>query len=374
MYRYYITITFLAFLGIFVSSLAIGEEINPAKAITVMKNLEKQFQGIQFTALLAKPPSLFERSVIYDFTNRRYFVEDKTVAEWRDGAADYISCIERFSHDGKLFYEWRQCKHGTQFPEKDAASHGMMTDNMKDSSMNENFNSFKNGVGIGLPLMFYDMEGKYCSGFYEHTCMSKYLTEWVKQNNLESIVSLHEGVWTITSTFVSRIKKVKVRLVVDYDINKNGFVTNAKYYYTMPDKQKQDEFLANEFIIDTVQDSEGNWVPTTLRKINFTRGETVLFQYKNVKLLRSISSDMVQMDFPDGTQVSDMVHKMEYKVGDLIDEDKAIDLFIKKHHLERDHHTNTPYRVNVLRYILMTLGIILIIIGIGRLYVKWRKK
>jgi hypothetical protein len=367
------------FFGISVYSLAIGEEISTAKAITVMKNLEKQFHGIQFTAVIANPPLMLERSVVYDFTNRRYFVEDKSVAEWKDGATNYVSCINRFSYDGKLFYEWQQCKHGTQFPEKDVASYGIMTDNMKDSPMNEKFSSFKNGIGIGLPFMFYDVEGKHYNiknnggGFYEHDCMSKYLTEWVKQNNLESIVSLHEGVWTITSTFVSK-KNVKVRLVIDYDINKNGFVTNAKYYYTMPNKPKQDEFLANEFIIDTVRDSDGNWVPTTLRKINSSNDETTLFQYKNVKLLRSISSDIVQIDFPDGTMVSDMVHKMEYKVGDLIDEDKAIDDFIRKHHLEGDHRTNTPYRVNILRYILMTLGIILIIIGIGRLYVKWRKK
>jgi hypothetical protein len=356
-----------------------GEEISATKAIAVMKSLEKQFQGIQFTAItIASPPLLLERSVVYDFTNRKYFVEDKSVAEWKDGAANYIACISKFAYDGKLFYEWQQCKHGTKFPEKDVASYGIMTNDMTDSPMNEKFSSFKNGVGLGLPLMFYDVEGKSYNikdnggGFYEHDCMSKYLTEWAKQNNLESIVSLREGVWTITSIFVSR-KNVKVRLVIEYDINKNGFITNAKYYYTMPNKQKQDEFLANEFIIDTAQDSEGNWIPTTLRKVNFANGETVLFQYKNVKLLQSVSSDMVQINFPDGTMVSDMVNKMEYKVGDLIDEDKAIDDFIRKHNLTSDLHTNTPYRVNVLRYILITLGILLIIIGIRIHYIKWRK-
>jgi hypothetical protein len=234
---------------------------------------------------------------------------------------------------------------------------------MSDSPKNKAFGSFKNALGIGLPLMFYDIEGKALDNFSEHECMSKYLTEWKKSRNLESIISPREGVWEITAVFVSKRKiGVKLRLVVEYDLSKNGFVTNAKYYYTWPNKP---EFLAKEIIVDTIQDSEGNWWATSLRKIDkLAQSETILFQYKDVKLLQSVSSDMFQIDFPNGTMVSDMLNKMEYKVGDLVDHDKAIENFIRKHNLNNNFPSKTWYWGNMVRYILMILGIILIMAGI----------
>jgi hypothetical protein len=240
---------------------------------------------------------------------------------------------------------------------------------MSDSPKNKAFGSFKNALGIGLPLMFYDMEGKALGNFSEHECMSKYLTEWKKSRNLESIISPREGVWEITVAFVSERKiGVKLRLVVEYDLSKNGLVTNAKYYYTWPNKS---EFLAKEIIIDTIQDSNGNWVPISLRKIDkLAQSETILFQYKDVKLLQSVSVDMFQIDFPNGTMVSDMVNKMEYKVGDLVDHDKAVENFMRKHNLINNFPSETLHRGNIVRYILMTLGIILIIVGIINYFIK----
>ena len=343
------------------------EEMTPEEALTIIKGIEKNIPAIRFTVTWdSDPPVMSEKTILYDLTTGKYRVNEKSVKRWRDGTAPYGASNEQFSFDGTVFYEWSQFIPGAQLPRDNSQSCGIISNNLDDSPLNRNFQEFKNAIGIGLPLMFYDIEGKQIrlgttgSGYHPHDVFSKYLETWIKFGCVKNIVVISPGILELSMSFTTKVSTV--RLIVTYDINKGGYVTSAKYYVTWLDSSPEQEFLLTELTVDTTQSTNGTWVPVTLKKKVMNRDEEILFRYSDVEIISSPSSQDYTIDFPDGTFATDHLTKMAYRVGDPLDKEKAIDEFIRRHGLSGDPFLTK--RSNTLRCILLGTGVI-IIIGIA---------
>jgi hypothetical protein len=358
--------------------LVFGDEIPTEQALVVMKNLEKRICGISFsTVSTVETPFLNEMSVTYDWVQQSYLIESKKISKWDNGTANAVSCYEKISFDGITFLEWEQCVQGINLPKNDVRCTSIITNDLSDSPLNKRFCDFKNGIGLGFPLLFFDLYSPYYKTkksdqfIYEPKCFSVYLEHWKKTSELKSIVEKDKNLWEITAEFELKFDNL-VRLVIEYDIEKGGYITNIKYYSTpRGSKDKQKFFLENEFIVDTEQNEKKEWGPKSLYKIILNKDKEILFQYKNVSFFSRTSPEMFRFDLPDGTFVNDYITKRYYKVGDIVEEDKAIDRFMQRHGLTG----NVPRKTTlggIVRYVLIGAGCLLIIIALVLKILEYR--
>jgi hypothetical protein len=94
--------------------------------------------------------------------------------------------------------------------------------------------------------------------------------------------------------------------------------------------------------------------------------------FSSVEINPPIEKNMFNVSFPNGTFVEDFVVKKVYKVGDPVDEDKAIDDFIQRYGFTGDI-TLPQQRMTPLRYFLMGVGIAMVLFALYQMIQKWRK-
>ena len=205
--------------------------------------------------------------------------------------------------------------------------------------------------------------------------LSSFLADWKTGKNQFFINE--EGVLNI-------IAEVKLKKTTDcpasvslfYDMQKGGIITSAVVTYRQFDENRiEREKELCSWTIETKQNSDGQWVPfKTSYKEFLSSGRlsaTLEATFEEVKINPPIKSDLFVLSMPDGYYVDDFTKNLRYKVGMPIDEDQAIENFMRRHDLTGDVPPQMK-RWFFLRYISTGIGIVLILIVLYRMVRRWR--
>jgi hypothetical protein len=220
------------------------------------------------------------------------------------------------------------------------------------------------GLFTGVPCLF---EPLMQAGGVKY--FSEYLSEWIDSKKLLSLSRIDDGTFLIYAQIHPEPMSHYVTKII-YDTNKGGIITDYKILLSYS-KESGDGILYSHFKTATNQNSHGDWVPvkTTitipLMKYDFE------ISYENFELLSNMPKDSFAFHFPDGTFVDDFISKTYYKVGDIYDEDAAIDRFIERYGLTGNIQTKPVIYTIYIRYIFMGVGILMIIISVILYIRKW---
>lgn len=204
--------------------------------------------------------------------------------------------------------------------------------------------------------------------------LSSFFRSWKDSKNTKYIID-DDGVLNITvDTKLLCTTDCPASIALSYDTKKGGIISNIVVRYKQLDENKivQEKELCS-WKVDTELNGNGKWVPTKTIYSEFAAGRlfaTLEAIFESVDINTSIKDDQFVISMPDGVYVDDFIKKIRYKVGTPIDEDKAIDAFMRSNDLTGD----VPAQIrqgSMLRYFLMGVG--LLVMGIA-VYQKMQKR
>jgi hypothetical protein len=374
---YYIFIILLFHFNI---SVLLGNNIDIDKAVTVIKSLESNIKTMEWDVTIHKSQVQDGKSVDLPFSRKSHVVyepnkkiyhatiEGNGMAVNSRGDTALSFFIISTSFDNNQYRAWRR----TSESPKDLLNAkffgmGIVTKSEKDAA--SIYNAKNNiasdfGVVTGLTSIV-------CIADKTETVvifLSDYIKQKQKQRKKISIRENSDGLWEIVT--VEKLGSIDFDVHIIYDVKKGGII--QKYQWS----QIKDgvTYILREYDIQTVKNDDGDWIPFSITAIENikpgTRNKT-LVEYSNVRIYRhSLDASRFQLDFPDGIYVEDQIKQMYYKVGNPLDEDKAISDFMTRHGLTG----NVPYKStygNIVRIILITLGGLMILASIILYIRKW---
>jgi hypothetical protein len=346
-------------------------EVNPAKAVDIIKSLENSISTLKWDFYVGDIYSANNRevldsvSVLVDIQTKRYYIDRKIVSKKRKSI---------FSFNGREYVSFSGMLEG----EKTATSLldlGKISTEANDMPSSE---TLKNnwsivGIGNGVPGLF----APFFADDDVPTFFSLFMKRWIKGKKVISVSDNRQGVMDIK--IFTKFFDIPYVMYISYDITKKGIITYVKAS-PVKDKTHAEQLTFGEgkvffeMSVLTKKNDQGQDVPETIKfhqpdsKINNT------LTYANFIINPPIDSKSFVIDFPDGTYVDDQIQKMYYKIGDLIDEDKAISDFMLLHNLTGDV-PRPQHRYGIaFRYILIGTGIVLIVIAIYLRFFRKRDK
>ena len=315
-------------------------------------------------------------NVFLDCLTKRFKVDQKkqSYAVMRDNSVMPYLHESSLAYDGTTYSAWRRDtpqKQGTAFHD---GSKGEIAGNLDDFHIIRQFldegGLAKVGFRTGIPCFFRHSLITSDTRFF-----SEFLSEWKKEEKLIALFRQDDGDIVIYARAYPEPLSHYVAKVV-YSPKKNGIITEYSTLLSYS-KEKGEGMLDSRLLTQCKQNQDGTWVPSTAVSFSVPlagqNGYNSEVYYEEFEYLPKIPVKEFQVTFPDGTTVEDHVAKKFYKVGDLLDEDKAIDEFILRHGLTG----NVPPQVrrgNVIRYILMGTGIIMIVIALYQMIQQKRRK
>jgi hypothetical protein len=371
MYRFIVVIFFLIVVFLLYVGHTLCEEIDPIKTIPIMKSLESGISTMSWDFFSGdlevdgQRGKLDNSSVLIDIRTMQYLIAREIVANNRKTV---------FSYNGQSYMSYMGSLSGEVSKSHNYVPMGMTSNNANDipSSLILEKNWSTVGVFNGVPGLFLPLFSKQDSPDF----FSSFMNRWIKEKKIVSVVDNGNGAWNIIVR--TEIFDIPYIMYISYNVTQRGIIT---YIKTSPIDSNIDVNTLSfgdgkvffELSVDTVQNHQGDWVP---HKITFVQPDSKIksiMSYKNFSINPVARSDMFSLVFPDGTYVDDKIRKMYYKVGDLIDEDKAISDFMTRHNLTG----NVPHKPtygNIVRIILITIGGLMILASII-LYInkKWLK-
>jgi hypothetical protein len=328
-------------LGISVCPSAVGANIAPQKALSVIEALETKFQVMRWTAVygvgelsdpadsnsIAKLRNSFQRTeVIYDPVGRRYRAEMQGVCPWLDGERPYIGSCQGFSFDGEVYRTWERQKAGTELPTvRDDPGRGVISRDLSDHHLPEPLPQFAylaTGMGYMTPC-FSDFDSP-------SQPLSRILHKWLDEGRDVTVVEDDEGAWTIT-TPTTYAGHEGYRLRIGYDPNKGGVITGGQWIYL----GEEGEIENTRLDIELQELGGGVWVPKTVKRVScLDRPALVKFvTYEDVQVNPPVDSTTFLSEFPRGVRVTDHIEGKTYVVTGVVDEQSAVRQFMQMHNV-----------------------------------------
>jgi hypothetical protein len=289
--------------------------------------------------------------------NRTYHIKQQGIVLSRDaqGKESIAPFTSELSFDGKIYREWHIGEHSDKTLSQN--TQGVISTNLDDCILNKQFiESGYAGVGIvsGIPVFinlpsFLNINPcSFSDLLTSYNKNKKVISGEIRENNEISIIFSDE--------FELSGNKISLTFDILFD-TVNSVIAKQRVYYTYTSPIEEYSATTSEFLIDG-----GKKIP---QKIIFKQiyGQVILqtnYFFENFEINPPIVHDEFQISFPDGVYVEDYVLKLFYKVGDIIDEDKAIARFMTRHGLTG----NVPMKLTsggILRYVLMGAGCLMIL-------------
>ena len=352
-------------------------EIPIDKAVGILQTLEAEIKTLEWDVNITKTQIrdgqelatgfLRKSRVIYDPRKKIFcaFISGNSPASGRDGGN--VAFEVGVSFDGVRYMAWRRAIE----KEINSFTFGLGVVSKSESDVVQIYDvkrlaGMDFGIVTGLPSIFVNS--------YQKEASAVFLSEHIKKCKRDRIpCGIHEiasGLWQINTkgSFASLTFDVEILL----DINKGGIVTKYEWSHTV----NNTKHVLLSYEIQTIENVDGRWVPSVVTAMEHpgpgVSNKTVL-TYSNVRIHEKTNANSFMSDFPDGIHVTDYDAKRYYKVGDPVSADKAIGDFMTRHNLTG----NVPSQVrrgNVIRYILMGIGSIMIIIALYQMIQQKRRK
>jgi hypothetical protein len=375
MKKYLFCFFIILFIEGWIHSIVISQEIPFKQAIMVIQSAEKSLKSakweckIKFQLRIPRDKSLdpidesilvdnelyAEYSVLYDCQKKIYIADGKSRLQWSEGSHPRLSNTFGFAYNGKEYFSWQRTKAGDQLPDENEYTIGSIS---KDMDQVQNVTSFFNtngaymGFGTGFPGQLVIQE----ENFYGSRFLSSVLTEWQSKGFPISIQKLSDK-WLIEAKIV--LPTTVERIIRIHLLPKSGIVV----FFSRISQFQGKEYEEKRVEVTVIENEDKQVVPHIIRIIRPLDYLMDIYSFSSVKLNPSVQKENFQLLFPKGTYVEDFVAKKFYKVGDIIDEDKAISDFMTRHGLTG----NVPHKSthgNIVRIILITLGSLMILASI----------
>jgi hypothetical protein len=223
------------------------------------------------------------------------------------------------------------------------------------------------GFRTGVPCIFQPLLIE-----AEAKLFSEYISDWQKENRIIGLYRQNDGTIIIYAKIYDDPISHYITKVV-YSPEKNGIITDYSILLSYS-KESGDGKLYAQFVTKCKQNDKGIWVPSEISmSLPFfgPNGVNNEFIYRDFEIISRVPASEFQITFPDGTKIEDYVSKKSYKVGSIVDEDKKIDDFIQRHGLTGDVPVKSPSYGQFIRYILITIGGLMIIISLFFKIRKW---
>ena len=300
-------------------------------------------------------PIYAKYSVLLDHVANNFIVEGRSCLRWIDGDNPLLSSEFAYSYDGKCYASWQRSKGGNSIPNESDYTDGEISADVDQVRNVSSFLDTKGAYawfGIGFPGQITLQD----DGIYETRALSSVLLEWNSRGFPISIQELSQDKWVIEAKII--IPTGAERVIIMHILPREGivvFFSRASHF-----REKVYEELRVE--VDVVKTEEGAMVPRSMYVLRPLDRIMDCVTFSCVEINPPVKKDMFSVSFPDGTEVDDYVAKRIYKIGDPINEDRAINDFMVLHGLTGESFL--PKRSNTLRCILLGTGVI-IIIGIA---------
>lgn len=365
-------------------------EIRYEDVLNVVKSCEKEIHALRWkvrmeittlpiagqsgqTQGFEKSPAFAE--VLLDFHAKRFKVEEKKqeYGVMRDNSVVKYMHEESSAYDGSNYSAWKRNTHQKPGTDLYQGSSGEIIGDFDSSVVAR---QFLEGGGLaavgfrtGVPCFFLPDFIKSETKFF-----SEFLAEWKENRKLIALFRQNDGDIIIYAKIYPEYMGQYVAKIV-YSPGKKGIITEYSTLLSYSNETGDGESYAC-WLTRCKQSQGGDWVPTTVflsMPLLGPNGYNTELHYEDFEYLPKIPVEEFRVDFPIGAEVSDHVAKMFYKVGDPIDEDRAIDDFIQLYGFTGDVPSHMRHW-NVLRYVLMGIGIFMILIALYRIIQRWRKK
>jgi hypothetical protein len=296
-----------------------------------------------------------EYSVIYDCQKKLYLVDGKSCVEWYEGSHPSISSVFKFVYNGDVYFSWQRTKPGYQLPDDKDHTVGSVS---KDIDQVLNVASFSTtngaymGFGTGFPGQITIQDEK----FYGSRSLASVLEDWQLQGFPISIRELTHDKWLIEAKII--LSNKAERIIRIHLLPKSGTVVDVSRVSQFRDKEYEE--LRVE--VTTIENSKGQIVPQTIRVIRPLDYLFDVYWFSLVEINQPMHKEDFLLSFPANTYVKDFVAKKVYKVGDPVNEDKAISDFMDRYKLTGNVSVNKGY--SVLNYTFMIIGGLMFIIGL----------
>jgi len=309
--------------------------------------------------------------VLLDCHTKRFKVEEKkqTYGMMGDGTVVQYTHEGTTAYDGSSYSAWGKNTPHDRGVRIYQGSAGEITNNLDNSVAAKLFldgGGLRNvGFRTGIPCFFLpDLIGK------DAKFLSEFLAEWKNEGKTMVFFRQDDGdIIIYAGIFPDPIGHYVAKIV--YSPSKNGIITEYSTLLSYSKATGDGKFYSRR-LTRCEQNQDGDWVPTVVSlSMPFLgpNGYDTEMRYEEFEYLPKISVEDFQVTFPKGTEVSDHVAKMFYKVGDHFDEDFAINEFMERYGFTGDVPSQMG-RGGIFRYTFMIIGFALIFIALCRIFLR----
>jgi hypothetical protein len=369
----------------------------PSEALKVVKSIEKNQKAFQWKVDQKLPTTInitqkqdsndsfpvsmnfsYTTNVWLDMQSRQYKIHFLNNSPSKNELLNKESAILEsvLLYDGNIYTGWEKIMIKTSHSNPITIMEGSLTPNYDDGRINKNFTKnfrfiYDIGLTTGIPTLFepflLDEGVKY---------FSEYLSTWITSNKVLSITKSDDGKTFMIYAQIHPGPMSHYITKIVYDIEKGGTITNHSVLLSYS-KESGDGKVYADSVTECAKNIKNHWVPVQTKIIFPLMKYEYEISYSSFECISKISKNDLSFQFPDGTYVDDYITKAYYKVGNLIDEDKAIDAFILRHGLTG----NVPVKTTsggIVRYVLIAVGSLMIAFGslmiIVNIVLHFRKK
>lgn len=361
---------------VFFEVTTLSTEVTLEKAFDIVRSLEKETKILYWNSsveqkfyghnLKVTVQSKYVIEAFFDPSRKLYNVT-YVISPPRNDTKRILGLTTQLAYDGK---QYTFLDHNRK--------EGCITKDRSDCPSSHLFSGLyyaQEGLCLGLPnIMAYKTTSR--NNDSKVDLLSTFFHGWKNTTNQYEIKD--DGVLSIFAHIkLLDTTDCPVIVALDYNTMKGGIITSAVVKYKQLDENKtvQEKVLCN-WTVETKQKTDGKWVPTKTSYQEFAAGRLFASfeaNFESVEINPITRPDLFVISMPDGTYVDDYIEKLRYKVGDIFEEDQAIEAFMQTHGLTGDIPIKMR-RGNTIRYILMGTGIILICIAIFQMIQKRRKE
>jgi hypothetical protein len=309
-----------------------------------------------FNSKLPRKEETFEDyHVLYDLKKKRFLLQGEYCVPWVDGEAPTIIKEVGISFDGKQYIYWEKRKKD-RVNTKDHSGSAFVSDDTKHLG-NQSFmtsDAASAGFGIGFPVRITLNK----PNDFRSITIPELIKDWNDKKTPVLLQETQEGKWEIEGV-ISWITDSERYIRFNCDPSHDGVVDEFICFSRIDNK----DVIQQKRTVEYIQNSQGKFVPSIARLIYPLDKLMTEFHYTDVEFNPKVSDESFQFKIPDGSYVTDYITKTYYKVGDLVDEDKAIDAFIVRHGLTGNVPVTTTTG-GVVRYVLIVIGSLMILASI----------
>jgi hypothetical protein len=307
---------------------------------------------------LPRKEKMFEEyAVLYDMRSRHFLLQGEYCVPWVDGEATTITKEFAFSYDGKKYVYWEKRKKDNVYTKDDSGSASIMEDLGQAHCDEESFITSKAataGFGTGFPGKITLCTPNYAAA----VSLSELLLEWKSKKVPVILQETEDKKWKMEG-IISWSMGADRHIHVFCDPFRDGIVNEYIRFFRSKNKDHIEEKMTVEF----TQNSQGKFVPSMARLIYPLDKLMTEFHYTDVEFNPKVNDESFQFKIPDGSYVTDYITKTYYKVGDLVDEDKAISDFMTRYNLT-GNVPKTTTAGGIVRYVLIVVGGLMILASI----------